>query len=307
MSHIEVREVVLRDGLQDHRQFVATATKMEILHRCVATGTRSVEATSFVSPKVIPQLADAADLMRRVKDVDLDGTLLSVFVPTLRWMEQALEHPVGEVSTAVPATDGMSIANFRRTTEQMLDEAAAMRAGAPSVPMSVTVAVAFGCPYDGAVAPERVLSMVDRLVASGYERVLLGDTIGVATPAQVRHLVGALVERFPGVTFGGHFHDARGAAVANVVAAVDAGATMIDAALAGMGGCPFAPGAAGNVATEDVVWVLEDMGFKTGISLPDVAAAARWLGAEIGVELRSRTPGHRRFEWEVGAEVVSTR
>jgi hydroxymethylglutaryl-CoA lyase len=301
-ADIEIRDVSPRDGLQDHAQFVPTRIKAELVRRLVGAGVRSIEITSFVSPKVIPQLADAAELCEQLRAEDLSGVRLSAFVGTASWLDRALAWDLDEVSIAVPATDAMSEANFRRDTATMLTEAAAMRRQAPDLAMSATIAVAFGCPYDGAVSVERVLELADSLADAGFERILLGDTIGVANPAQVTRVVASLTERFPEIAIGGHFHDSRGAAVANVVAAVGAGASVIDAALAGIGGCPFAPGAAGNVSLEDVVWVLEGMGTRTGIDRAAVTNAARWLAGTLEVSLSSKTPRHRLFEWE-SAEV----
>lgn len=297
-TQIEIRDVSPRDGLQDYGPFVPTATKVELIRRLAATGVRSVEVTSFVSPKVVPQLSDAADVCAELP-AELQNTVrVSAFVGTASWLDQALSCGVDEVSIAVPATDAMSQANFRRDTASMLKEAAMMRDRAGEVAMSATIAVAFGCPYEGSVSVDRVLGLADALVEAGYERILLGDTIGVGNPAQVTDVMSALTERFPEVTFGGHFHDSRGAAVANVVAAVSAGAGVVDAALAGIGGCPFAPGAAGNVALEDVVWVLEGMGVSTGVDRLAVTDAARWLADTLDLPLASKTPRHQLFDWE---------
>jgi hydroxymethylglutaryl-CoA lyase len=298
-TELEIRDVSPRDGLQDHQGFVPTETKAELVRKLVGAGVRSVEITSFVSPKVVPQLADAPELCEQLRSDNLDGVRLSAFVGTASWLDRALAWDLDEISIAVPATDAMSEANFRRDTATMLVQAADMRRQAPSTSMSATIAVAFGCPYDGAVALQRVLDLADALAGAGYERILLGDTIGVANPRQVTQVVTALTERFPEISIGGHFHDSRGAAVANVVAAVSAGAQVIDAALAGIGGCPFAPGAAGNVALEDVVWVLEGMGVRTGIDRAAVTEAADWLAQTLGVPLSSKTPRHRLFEWEL--------
>jgi len=301
MTTVELRDVCPRDGLQDFGQPVPTEQKRELVRQIHSAGISSIEVTSFVSPKAVPQLADAAELVEAVRAESLEGAFLSAFVATRGGAERAVAAGVDELSTTVPATDGMTQANFRRDRDTMLQEVAAMRGDFAGVPMSVTVAVAFGCPFDGAVPASLVVEVSDRLAEAGYERILLGDTIGVGNPHQVTELVGALTERLPQVTIGGHFHDARGSGVANVVAAVDAGATMIDAALAGMGGCPFAPGAAGNVATEDVAWLLHDLGYDTGVDLIAVVEAARWLREVLELPARSRTPEARRFDWEPGA------
>lgn len=302
---VEIRDVSPRDGLQDHPEFVPTATKAELVRHLAGTGVGSVEMTSFVSPKVVPQLADAADLCGNVleqRTADGSQTRLSAFVGTGSWLDSALAWRLDELSVAVPATDRMSHANFRRDTATMVEEVSAMRAQvSDTVMMSATIAVAFGCPFDGAVSPERVLSLAGELHAFGYQRIFLGDTIGVANPAKVRQVVSLLVSELPDATIGVHFHDSRGAAVANVIAAVDSGATLVDASLAGIGGCPFAPGATGNVALEDVVWVLEGMGIRTGIEREAVADAARWLAETLRIPLSSKSPRHRLFAWEESA------
>ncbi|WP_340539093.1 hydroxymethylglutaryl-CoA lyase [Nocardioides sp. GXZ039] len=297
---VVLRDVSPRDGLQDHPHQVPTELKEELVRRVVDAGVREVEVTSFVSPKVVPQLADAADLTRRFV-ADRPPARLSVFVGTASWIDCALEAEPDEISMAVPATDEMSQANFRRDVPQMIEEARAMKAAAGDVAMSATVAVAFGCPFAGEVAPDRVVDLASRLAEAGYERILLGDTIGVANPTQARDLVGRLRRDLPEVEIGVHFHDSRGAAVANVVASVEAGARLVDASLAGLGGCPFAPGAAGNVSLEDVVWVLEGMGIATGVDREAIAGAGNWFAAALDVPLASRSPRHRLFDWEGAA------
>jgi len=301
---IEIRDVSPRDGLQDLAGFVSTDVKAALVRRLAQVGVGSVEITSFVSPKVVPQLADAADVARQVvaDRAELGTTTrLSAFVGTSPWVERALASDLDELSMAVPATDGMSQANFRRDTDTMVREAAAMRAHASGTDMSATVAVAFGCPFDGAVPLGRVLALATQLHECGYDRIFLGDTIGVADPGQVRTTVAALVQELPAASIGVHFHDSRGAGVANVVTAVEAGATLVDASLAGIGGCPFAPGAAGNVALEDVVWVLEALGVHTGIDREAVTDAARWFAETLSLPLSSKTPRHRLFAWERSA------
>lgn len=297
MSAVTIREVAPRDGLQDHSVMVSTDDKLRLVLRLIEAGIRWAEVTSFVSPTRVPQLADAADLCARLKAAPAAGFQSSAFAATRAGMERALAAQVDEVSTTVPATDAMTQSNFGRDRATMLREVAAMRDGAPRL-MSVTIAVAFACPFEGRVPPNVVLGLIDTLALAGYDTVLLGDTIGFANPRAVSELIGAAVELFPAVRIGAHFHDARGAGIANVVAAVEAGATVVDASLGGIGGCPFAPGAAGNVATEDVVWVLEEAGFSTGLQPSRLADAARWMSNELAIATSSRSPSARAFEWE---------
>jgi hydroxymethylglutaryl-CoA lyase len=299
MTPLELRDVCPRDGLQDHGPHVPVELKADLVRHIYAAGLRSIEMTSFVSPKAVPQLADAAQLCEALPASEVPGAVRSAFVATRGGLERALAAGVDEISTTIPATDGMTQANFRRGRDQMLAEVVQLLSEVPTgVETSVTIAVAFGCPFDGEVSPDLVRGLASSLAEAGYKRILLGDTIGVGNPHQAGRLFAQLRSDLDGVTLGAHFHDARGAAVANVVAAVDSGASLVDAALGGMGGCPFAPGAAGNVATEDVVWVLGDMGFDTGVDRRGVVEAARWLSEALDVPLRSRTPEARRFDWE---------
>jgi hydroxymethylglutaryl-CoA lyase len=297
VSAVTVREVAPRDGLQDRAAILSTEDKLRLVLRLIEAGIRWAEVTSFVSPSRVPQLADAAELCARLHAEPLGVFQTSAFAATRGGMERALAAQVDEVSTTLPATDAMTQSNFGRDRATMLREVVEMRAASPAA-MSVTIAVAFACPFEGRVAPSTVLDLIDTLASAGYDTVLLGDTIGFANPRAVSELVAAAVERFQGLSIGAHFHDARGAGIANVVAAVEAGAGVVDASLGGIGGCPFAPGAAGNVATEDVVWVLEQAGFSTGLQPSRLADAARWMSSELAIATSSRSPSAREFEWE---------
>jgi hydroxymethylglutaryl-CoA lyase len=297
MTRIDLRDVTARDGLQDHPVVLTLDQKMALVDAIVRAGIRWVEATSFVNPKVVPQLADAAQLCEKLLTQHAD-VKVSAFAATRRGAERALTAGADEISTAVPATDGMSQANFRRTTVQMLDEARSIRALAPNMDMSATVAVAFGCPYDGPVDPSTVERLASALIDAGYRTILLGDTVGVAHPRAVGDLVTRLTASFPDATVGIHLHDPRGCGLANVVAGVQAGATLVDATLGGLGGCPFAPGAAGNVAIEDVAWALRGIGYRIDPEPARLRAAALWMRDTLGIELRSSTPQATFFEWE---------
>ena len=298
MNKIEIRDVSPRDGLQDLPATVSTEHKHELVRRLWGAGVRAIEVTSFVSPKRVPQLSDAAELCALVAKHAPDGVVLSAFVPNARGAERALAAGIDELSTTVPITDGMSRANFGMDSAQMFNAVAALTDFGSDADLSVTISVAFGCPYDGVVTASQVRGMVERLAEAGYSTILLGDTIGVADPRSVEAVFEELVPAFEDVKFGAHFHDARGAGVANVIAAVEAGATLVDAALGGLGGCPFAPGAAGNVATEDVCWALGAMGFEVDPEPAKLATVAGWMREELGVDLASRMPLAARFEWE---------
>lgn len=294
---ITVRDVAPRDGLQDYERVIATEDKVRLVRRIYEAGLRWIELTSFVSPKRVPQLADAPKLCASIARDPLPGLETSAFAATRGGMDRALAAGVTEISTTVPATDAMTQANFGRDRDTMLREVIEMRADAP-VAMSVTIAVAFACPFEGPVAPEEVFRLAYALREGGYETVLLGDTIGFANPRSSGRLVSELVDRCAPARIGAHFHDARGAGIANVVAAADAGAALIDASMGGIGGCPFAPGAAGNVATEDVVWVLEQAGFSTGIDPAAAAAASRWMKESLHIATRGRLADVEEFVWE---------
>lgn len=294
-----IRDVTLRDGLQDQARVWPLDDKIALATKLVEAGVTWIELTSFVNPKVMPQFIDAAELCAAVQGLR-GRAMLSAFTATPRGATAALEAGIDEISVAVPATDAMSQANFRRTTAQMLEELRGIRALEPALPMSATVAVAFGCPLEGEVKPGHVLDLVDRLVDFGYETIFLGDTVGVSDPGSVRGLVGAIRDRFPAVTVGLHLHDARGSAVAGVVAGVEAGAALVDASLAGLGGCPFAPGARGNVATEDISWTLRAMGYDLGFDPFTAAEVAKWVARTGQVASRSHLADVRPFDWEVG-------
>ncbi|KUO56331.1 MAG: hypothetical protein APF78_01825 [Sphingomonadales bacterium BRH_c3] len=298
MHRIEIRDVCPRDGLQDVTHFIPTAIKFELVKRLYGAGVRSIEATSFVSPRAVPQLADAADLMMMLKAEALPGAVYSVFVANEKGLELAMRAGADEISTTVPASEGMTRANFRIGRGEMLSTVTKLRSTAMDTPMSVTIATAFGCPHDGPVDAQTVIELADSLADAGYRRLFLGDTVGVGNPHQVADLFGRLRERLQDVELGAHFHDPRGIGLANVVAAIEAGATVVDASLGGLGGCPFAPGASGNVATEDVVWALHAMGYAIEPQPTAIVEAAQWLQQCLDIELTSRTPNACRFAWE---------
>jgi hydroxymethylglutaryl-CoA lyase len=297
MRHVEIRDVSPRDGLQDIETMIPVELKAELVRRLWLAGMKAIEVTSFVSPKRVPQLADGSELCALVAEELPKDVVLSAFVANARGAERALEAGVAELSTTVPATDGISRANFGMDSDEMFTTVAGLTRYGSAADLSVTVAVAFGCPYDGRVSVASVRELAGRLADAGYARIYMGDTIGVADPASVRTLFEELAA-LDGVELGAHFHDARGAAVANVVAALDAGASLVDSALGGLGGCPFAPGAAGNVASEDLCWALEAMGYDIAPDARALVDAAHWLRETVGVELASRMPSASRFAWE---------
>ena len=303
-----IHEVALRDGLQIEPAFVPTRTKIGLIDRLGRTGVAKIEATSFSSPKAIPTLADAAEVMDGITRIE--GVEYAVLVPNLRGCARALDHRPDEINVVVSASETHNRANVRMTTAQSLDQFAGIAALAASrAAINLSISTAFGCPFEGAVAPERVLALVERVAAIGIDRVTLCDTTGVANPAQVGRLFGTVMTRFPDMRWTAHFHDTRGMALANALAALDAGVVRLDASLGGLGGCPFAPGASGNACTEDLVHMFEAMGHPTAVDLPMLLDIARSLPAIVGHDVPGQLiaagPFDRRYpvpDWLASGE-----
>lgn len=287
-SSVQVTDVGPRDGLQTEPTFVPTAKKIAVVEALAAAGVPRIEATSFVHPRAVPQMADAeavlAGIQRRL------GTRYAALVPNLRGAERALGARADELNVVVSSTESMSQANVKMSVADSITACAAVvRLAAPAgVPVACAVTTSFGCPYEGLVAPERVVDVVARLVDTGVTEVALADTIGVANPRQVTELVGLVRGRWPELPLGLHFHDTRGLGLANVLAGLEAGVTRYDASAGGLGACPFAPGATGNICTEDLVYMLHELEISTGIDLGALIAAARLLRDTVGHEVPSR-------------------
>ena len=279
-------EVGARDGLQNESAVLSTATKVALVERVVGAGGRRIETASFVNPRLIPQMADAEDVME-VLGESPDGVSYIGLVLNRRGLDRALATTVDEVNFVVGATDGFTTANQGSTVADTMAEIEAMLPEAVDSGRSttVTVSVAFGCPFEGEVAVEQVTALAARAAAAGAGEIALGDTIGVAVPAQVVEMVEAVAAVIADAKLRVHFHDTRNTGVANVYAAVNAGVLTIDASVGGAGGCPFAPDATGNVATEDVLYALHRMGVATGVDLEATIATGRWLGAQLGRDL----------------------
>ena len=283
-----VREVGLRDGLQLIEQILPTETKVEWARLQAAAGFTEIEVTSFVPPSVIPQFADAADVLRETNKIE--GLRASVLVPNLKGGVRALDHGAKKVSMVLSASEEHNLSNVRRPTDASIAEFSDLIAERDSrglkgdVEMACSVATCFGCSIQGDVPEARVFEIAERLVAAGADELNIADTVGYGNPVQVRRIL-TEVQRIAGdVHVAAHFHDTRAMGLANVVAAVEAGVRRFDASLGGLGGCPFAPGATGNIATEDCVYLLENIGLSTGI---DIAALlqvrerlADWLPSE---------------------------
>jgi hydroxymethylglutaryl-CoA lyase len=282
-----VREVGLRDGLQSIATIVPTAQKCEWIAAAVAAGLREIEVGSFVPPKLLPQLADTAEVLAYAKSIP--GLLASVLVPNLRGAEQALSCEADLILVPLSASHAHSLANVRKTPEDMVLEVGRMRAARDSAHsaalIEVTISTAFGCTMQGEVEASDVLHLVQSVLDAGADRVGLADTVGYANPAQVSRLFEQTLKVAGSALCCGHFHDTRGLALANVLAAMALGIHRFDASLAGIGGCPFAPAASGNVATEDLTFMLEAMGHSTGIHLQALLALRErvvgWMPNEV--------------------------
>ena len=275
-KRIEVCEVGPRDGFQSIKcAQIPTEHKVEIIERLLAAGVKHMEFTSFVSPKAIPQMADAADVTRAVLAKHPDADLFAL-VPNLRGAANAYNLGLRKVCYVVSLSVSHNKANINRTHEQSLDAFKEIRAAYPDLNIIVDLATTFGCPFEGKFEdPAAVVAFLRDYVDAGMTECCLCDTIGIADPAQVRAVLRALKAAYPALKLAVHFHDTRGLGMVNTMTAIEEGVTEIQAALGGLGGCPFAPGASGNLATEDVVWMLNEMGCDTGISFSKILAAAK--------------------------------
>ena len=279
-ERVTITEVGPRDGLQNERGTIAVDRKIALVDALSSTGLSRIEAASFVHPKAIPQMTNAAEVMAGIER--RAGVTYIGLVPNEVGARNAIEARVDEIAVVVSASESHNRANVNRSIAESLAEirAVASLCREADIPWSGYVSTAFGCPYEGAVDPARVLELAATLRDAGAEAIALGDTIGIANPRQVHEMVSASFRELPGTPLRLHFHDTRGMALANVVSAMEAGATQFDGSVGGLGGCPYAPGASGNVATEDLVAMLEAMGIETGIRLGALLEAA-WLAEEM--------------------------
>ncbi len=284
---ISVREVGPRDGLQNEDP-VPTQAKIELIDRLSGTGVQRIEAVSFVRPDAIPQMADADEVWRGIHRAA--GVRYSALVPNLRGAARALDSGVTEIEAVVSASDTHNRKNVNRSTAESLDDIAQVIALAHErgATCQVIVSTAWGCPYEGDVPVERVVATASRALADGADTVSFGDTTGMATPGRVQRLVGEFRSANPAAALNLHFHNTRGTGLANVLAALELGVADFDASVGGLGGCPYAPGATGNIATEELVHMVEDMGVGTGIDLAALIDAAADAERMIGRELPSQ-------------------
>jgi len=283
MTDIEIVEMGARDGLQNEKAVLDVADKLEFIRRLEACGARRLEAVSFVNPRRVPQMAGAEEIMAALPAQP--GRVRVGLVLNERGWERAVAAGCDEANVVVCATDEFGIRNQGATADQQVEALAAIvrrRAEAGGPPITLTVSVAFGCPFEGEVPLSRVARIVGAAAELGIEEIALADTIGAADPWAVRERVAAARAEAPAARLRLHFHDTRGAGLANAFAGVEAGVRILDASCGGLGGCPFAPAATGNVATEDLAWMLHRAGFTTGIDVEAMIDTARWIGARIG-------------------------
>ena len=286
-------EVGPRDGLQSWSTTLPTSTKVGLVANLLDCGFRRVEATSMVHPKWVPQLADAEAVLEALVD-RIDQ--LRVLVPNRRGLDRARNAGVRNVAVTVAATDGYNRHNLNRSVKETLQEIQEIAAHARhnDIVVDASISVAFGCPYEGAVPPERVAEVAAALADGGIEEISLADTIGVANPAQVEELFQPLKAQLPGVRWGAHFHDTRGTAMANLLSALETGVSLFEGSVGGIGGSPFAPGAAGNICSEDALAMLEAMGLETGVDVDRLIEVARGLERTLGAPLPGKLHASRQ-------------
>ncbi|WP_030314207.1 hydroxymethylglutaryl-CoA lyase [Streptomyces sp. NRRL B-3229] len=285
-ARVRIHEVGARDGLQNEKSTVPTEVKAEFVRRLAEAGLTTIEATSFVHPKWVPQLADAEQLFPQVSGLPVD---LPVLVPNERGLDRALALGASRVAVFASATESFAKANLNRTVDEALAmfEPVVGRAKAESVHVRGYLSMCFGDPWEGAVPVPQVVRVCRALLDMGCDELSLGDTIGVATPGHVRALLTAL--DVPVEKVGVHFHDTYGQALANTYAALQHGVTTVDASAGGLGGCPYAKSATGNLATEDLVWMLQGLGIDTGVDLGRLVATSAWMAEHLGRPSPSRT------------------
>lgn len=286
-ERVEIVDVGPRDGLQSQPQLLDTETKLALIERLVEAGVRRLEVASFVNPKRVPQMADADDIIARLprhQGVRYIGLVLNE-----HGFERALAAGVEQINCAAVTTDSFCLRNQGKTAAEMLEVIAglARRAQQAKKFFGVTIAAAFGCPFEGEVAPATVLAIAERLHAMGVNEIALADTIGVAVPSEVKRLVEAVQACIGRTALRVHFHNTRGTGIGNVYAAVESGVRIVDASCGGVGGCPFAPGATGNVGTEDVLYLLHRMGFDTGIDIAKIVATSQWLEGPLAAKMQA--------------------
>ena len=287
-TSVKIVEVAARDGLQNEKHFVDTAIKIELINRLSAAGFQNIEAASFVSPKWVPQMADGTQVMAGIKR--RPQTIYSALTPNLRGFEAALAAKADEVVIFGAASESFSQKNINCSIAESITRFAPVAQAAldAGVRLRASISCALGCPYDGETAIETVLDVVKRMQDLGVQEFDIADTIGVGTPLKTARLMEAVATLVPMEQIAGHFHDTYGQALANILAALQVGVSIFHSSVAGLGGCPYAKGATGNVATEDVVYMLHGMGIHTGLDLSQLVDTGAWISAQIGKPTNSR-------------------
>ncbi|OZI28052.1 hydroxymethylglutaryl-CoA lyase [Bordetella genomosp. 1] len=287
-SRVKIVEVSPRDGLQNEKEFVATDIKVELVDRLSAAGFPNVEAASFVSPKWVPQMADGADVMARIQR--RPGTIYSVLTPNMKGLEGALAAQADEIVIFGAASEAFSQKNINCSIAESIArfEPVVAAAKAAGVRVRGSISCALGCPYQGEVPVEAVLDVARRYQALGCDEIDVADTIGVGTPKRVREVMGAVTALVDPGRISGHFHDTYGQALANILAALETGVSIYHASVAGLGGCPYAKGATGNVATEDVLYMLRGLDIDTGVDFDAVVDIGQWMSANLSRKGSSR-------------------
>ncbi|PPE72808.1 hydroxymethylglutaryl-CoA lyase [Solimonas fluminis] len=287
-QRVKLVEVGVRDGLQNEPGVVPTGIKLDLITRLADAGLRHIEATAFVSPKWVPQMADHDAVMRGAPR--REGLTYSVLAPNLKGFEAAVAAGAQEVAVFGAASEAFTQKNINCSIAESLKrfEDVVLAAKQQGIPVRAYVSTALGCPYQGDVAPEKVAEVAGEIYDMGCHEISLGDTIGVGTPLATRRMIEAVARRVPLDRLAGHFHDTYGQALANVLASLESGVTVFDSSVAGLGGCPYAAGASGNVASEDLVYMLQGMGIETGVDLKALACAGDYISAALGRPTRSR-------------------
>lgn len=277
---VVIRDVTLRDGLQNIYDFISTEDKIELFHRLVQSGLKHLEITSFVNPKAVPQFQDAPQVAKAILKIKPEEVEVSALVPNLKGAELALQSGIRHLGLVISVSESHNISNVRRTTAESIAELKRileLKANFPDLQIKVGMATVFGCPFEGKIPAQVTLNFVRQFYELGIREMSLADTVGFGNPKEVRETCRLCLREFPEVAFSVHLHNTRGLGLANSLAAYEAGIHIHDGAIGGLGGCPFAPGAKGNTATEDLVFMFEEMGVSTGIKISSLIDACRYL------------------------------
>ena len=280
MEGVIIRDVMLRDGLQNIPEFIPTEAKIELFRLIVASGIRNLQVTSFVSPKAVPQFKDAAQMARAALKMRPEGVEVSALVPNLKGAENALESGIRKLGLVISVSESHNLSNVRRTTAESIDELKkilALKEKVPDLKVRIGMATVFGCPFEGKIKPQVTLNFVRQFYKLGLRDMALSDTVGFGNPREVKEVCQPCRAEFPDVSFAVHLHNTRGLGLANSLAAYECGIRIHDGAVGGLGGCPFAPGAKGNTSTEDLVFMFEEMGVDTGVEMEALLEASRYF------------------------------